>query len=311
MNFDNWTQTPNFILDNMAYMKPAVFKVCMVVVRQTCGYIDKQGNRKEWDKLSTSRIMELAGLSNRAVIDAVEEAIADGWIERRPTGQYFEYRVAPMTKADNPLVKADQAYEKSSQKNEKTYENSSQATSENSSQVDPTYEKSSQEPMNFFHTQKEKRKKNNIPANQAESDSPPVVPVGKTKTKKRKQKPEDSEPTSPDQKEWFGAICWLAYAHKDYDLLSKEEKLAIGKTVKEIRESPKMYTIDDLRAWYRDIWSNEWPGKQQGKSEVQRPSFKQIKSGIGRTKAKSASENGFNASTEKNKSIALAGELER
>lgn len=265
---EGWTQTPNFILDNMDRMKPAVFKICMVVVRQTCGYIDDQKNRKEWDRLSTSRIMELSGLSNRTVIDAVEEAIKDGWIERRPAGQYFEYRVSPMKKVHSL--------------DEKTYEESSQVTYEESSQVEPTYEKISQEPMKKLHTQKKERNKNIILSDQA--------------------------PAS-DADEWFSAVCWLVYGHKDFSLLSKTDKTAIGKTIKDIRASPNGYTIDHLRAWYRDKWSNEWPGKQPGKADIQRPSLKQIKSGIGQAKPAKVNPNGFNA--EPNKSIAMVGELEK
>ena len=159
MSNEGWTQTPNFILDNMANMKPAVFKVCMAIVRQTCGYINKQGDRKEWDKLSTSRLMQLTGLSNSAVIDSVKEAIEQGWIERRQSGQYFEYRIQPMKKVHSL---SNETYEKSSQV-ESTYEKSSQAT----------YEKSSQEPMKKVHTQKKyiKENKKKVP-NTATQHSP-------------------------------------------------------------------------------------------------------------------------------------------
>ena len=120
----------------------------------------------------------------------------------------------------------------------------------------------------------------------------------------------DEKPTSENQ-EWFGAMCWLVYGHKDYDLLSKTDKVSVGKTVKEIRASPNGYTIDDLRHWYRDKWSNEWPGKQPGKADIQRPSLKQIKTGIGQVKSKAVTVNGFNAHSGINKSLATVGELER
>lgn len=101
-----------------------------------------------------------------------------------------------------------------------------------------------------------------------------------------RRKPKSKAQSCPDavHEEWFGALCWLVHGHKDYPLLSAEERVAIGKTVKSIRESPNGYTLDDLRAWYRDIWSREWPGKQKDKETIQSPSLKQIKTGIGRVK---------------------------
>lgn len=254
----------------------------MAIVRQTGGYIDKQGNRKEWDKLSTSRIMELAGLSNRSVIDAVNEAIKDGWIERREAGQYFEYRISPMKKVHSLSNEPDETCELFSQVDEESYENSSQVSYENSSQVDATYEKSSQEPMKKVHTQKKRKKINNIHP--------------------------ENEPTT-ESAEWFSAMCWLVYGHKDYKLLSDGDRIAVGKTIKHIRASPNKYTVDDLRAWYRDKWCKEWPGKQAGKSEIQRPSLKQIKTGIGQVKA--VHVNGFSQDTSTSRASPVAGELER
>ena len=188
MSNEGWTQTPNYMLDNMHLMKPAVFKVCMVVVRQTCGYEDGPNRRKEWDKLSTSRIMKLSGLSNRAVIDAVETAIAESWIERRPSGQYFEYRVSPVKKVHS-LPKNEKSYENSSQVNEKTYEESSQVTYEESSQVEQTYENSSQEPMKIVHTQKKDLKENNNQGNGAgfQSTGDPMLDAAIAKQERRQK----------------------------------------------------------------------------------------------------------------------------
>ena len=187
---EGWTQTPNFILDNMANMKQAVFKVCMAVVRQTCGYIDAQGNRKEWDRLSTSRLMQLTGLSNRSVIDAVEKAISDGWIERRPAGQYFEYRLQPVKKVHS----------------------FSNETSEESSQVDATYEESSQEPMKKVHTQKKYSKENkNTKAADAVAEQPSAEP----------EEPKSPPPSIPVQ---------ALPLSKQYDLLLEELRTTKNRT---------------------------------------------------------------------------------
>lgn len=100
----------------------------------------------------------------------------------------------------------------------------------------------------------------------------------------RKSKANPEEPTDGASREWFGALCWLVHGHKDYGLLTTEERTAIGRTAKAIRSSPNQYTLDDLRTWYRDIWSKEWPGKQRDKATIQPPTLKQIKTGIGRVR---------------------------
>jgi len=103
-------------------------------------------------------------------------------------------------------------------------------------------------------------------------------------TSRAHRKPTPKPQVDSVSQEWFGALCWLVNGHKDYGLLSNEEKIAIGKTAKAIRESKASYTLDDLRAWYRDIWAKEWPGKQRDSTAIQPPTLKQIKTGIGRVK---------------------------
>jgi hypothetical protein len=114
--------------------------------------------------------------------------------------------------------------------------------------------------------------------------------------------------TPTEHDDWFDAVCWLVFGHKDYELLSKTDKVAIGKTIKDIQASKNKYTINDLRAWYRDKWSNEWPGKQKGVADIQKPTLKQIKAGIGQVKP---SSNEFNSQSKPNKSIQVVKELEK
>lgn len=116
---------------------------------------------------------------------------------------------------------------------------------------------------------------NNKRKSTKESNTPSVAPC--------KDKPK--EPADTESQAWFAALCWLVHEHQDYGLLSKEEKAAIGQAAKSIRASPNAYTLDDLRKWYRDIWSKEWPGKQREAITIQPPSLKQIKTGIGRTRS--------------------------
>lgn len=125
------TPTPNHILDNMHRMKPSVFAVVMAVVRKTCGYDDGTGTntRVEWDEISTSQFIKLTGLSNRAVIDAIQKAITDGWIERKGKGNSFRYRLADYENSSQVIVNCEKSsqpiYENSSQINGEIYEKSS------------------------------------------------------------------------------------------------------------------------------------------------------------------------------------------
>lgn len=131
------TPTPNYLLDNMHQMKPSVFAICMAVVRQTCGYDAGKGNgeRREWDEISTSQFMQLTGLSNRAVIDAIKEAIKDGWIERKGKGNSFRYRLAPYENSSQVIVNCEESsqanYENSSQVDDEIYEESSHTKESN------------------------------------------------------------------------------------------------------------------------------------------------------------------------------------
>jgi len=87
-----WTQIPNYILDNMAAMHRSTFAVVLSVARKTVGYSNGNGGRKEWDTISLSQFEQMTGLSRQGVIEAVEDAIAHKWIERRQVGaQRYEY----------------------------------------------------------------------------------------------------------------------------------------------------------------------------------------------------------------------------
>lgn len=141
--------------------------------------------------------------------------------------------------------------------------------------------------------------------NGSENEPKSVQKMNTQKKKENKNNIDDDEA----QSKWFSALCWLVYGHQDYKLLSKTDCIAVGKTAKQLRELN--YTIDELREWYRDKWSIEWPGKQQGKAEIQKPSLKQIKTGIGQVKAKAIHVNGFGQDTAVNKSISVVRELER
>jgi predicted transcriptional regulator len=110
-----------------------------------------------------------------------------------------------------------------------------------------------------FNTQKKgKKEKKEIPAN---ADKPLI-----------------DEGNDGKQKEWFEALFWLVYGHDRYSDISSGKRAGIGKVATELKAK---YTIDNLRAWYRDVWTKEWPGRQKD-GTIQRPKLTDVKEGIGR-----------------------------
>lgn len=83
----NYTQIPNAILDNMAGMTLPEIAVVMAICRQTFGW------HKKSEKLSVAQLQTMTGLSKHAVLDALDVALRDGWITRKPAGQTFRYTV--------------------------------------------------------------------------------------------------------------------------------------------------------------------------------------------------------------------------
>lgn len=84
----NFTQIPNEILDKMAEMTPAEFKVLVAICRKTFGW------QKERDVISLSQLEELTGLSRTAVQAGIMAAIKRGVLERTKAGtQAFSYHL--------------------------------------------------------------------------------------------------------------------------------------------------------------------------------------------------------------------------
>ncbi|MEO1297634.1 MAG: replication protein [Cyanobacteria bacterium J06636_16] len=72
----NYTQVPNIVLDSIAELSNAEFKVIMTICRKTLGW------QREKERLSISYLMELTGLSNQGVIRATKTLMERGWIDR-------------------------------------------------------------------------------------------------------------------------------------------------------------------------------------------------------------------------------------
>ena len=139
---DPFTPIPNHIIDNMNKMKGSVFQIVCAVVRKTAGYSNGNGGRKEWDVISLSQFCKMTGLSRPAVNVALQDAIKDGWIERKTKGQSFEYQV---------VKKVNQLEELTSKEIEPVGE--------------PTSKESLPELVKKVNTQKKGNKKKNTSAN--------------------------------------------------------------------------------------------------------------------------------------------------
>lgn len=84
----NYTQIPNELLDKMADMSPAEFKVLMAICRKTFGW------QKSHDVISLTQLERMTGLSRSAVHQAITAGIERGMLEQtKVTKQTFSYRL--------------------------------------------------------------------------------------------------------------------------------------------------------------------------------------------------------------------------
>lgn len=100
------------------------------------------------------------------------------------------------------------------------------------------------------------------------------------KRPKRDKSADNTEAEQPEHRQMWEAVFYITHLHKEFKLSTKEMDMAIGKAAKKLRELG--YGLDDLRNWYRNIWSKEFPGLQDGK--VQRATIGQIVGGVGRVR---------------------------
>lgn len=83
----NYTQAPNQFYDEVMpeIDTLAEMKITDAIIRQTFGW------HRSTAKLSITRLMKLTGLSREATINGTEAALKRGWIQRRASGNSFEY----------------------------------------------------------------------------------------------------------------------------------------------------------------------------------------------------------------------------
>lgn len=243
---DNFTRIHNYVIDHiMPTLKPNAFKLLMLIIRKTKGW------GKDADRLSYSQLREGTGMKSDATLSAA--------IDELVSMQYITVENDDKWSANNYVLNTTLEIEVDSAPTSKTV-------------VDTTSKTVAGSTTETVDTKETYKEKEDI-----------VEPTASTPTNSGEGESTEQLETA-EYRQWFEAICWLVHRHKDYSLLSKIDRIAIGKTVKSIRASKQEYTIDDLRAWYKNVWSNEWPGKQQGKAEIQPPTLKQIKVGIGKVR---------------------------
>lgn len=106
------TQVPNDILDeHLPHLKPSEVLVLLIIVRQTLGWVNKNGKRKVRDWISQRQFIRKTGLSARTISRSIDRLIAKGMV--RAT----DYRRTPLTNAHQRKGRTRIYYQYLSQKN--------------------------------------------------------------------------------------------------------------------------------------------------------------------------------------------------
>lgn len=283
---ENFTAIPNYFFDHMHNMDKCEQMVFMLIARKTAGY------QKEWDEISFSQFVNSTGLGKASVNAGIQSALNRGIIQRRQNGNSFEYCLSePKNGSEIEPVQI-----LNSSEIEPVCSNIGSEIepfeTENGSEIEPVIEKTVQKlNTQYKYINTINTLSTNVDVQSTETSLSSDGKKQKLDKPKKVSKPAPGDAETPEHQEWFGALFWLVYGHKVYDLVNKEEKTSVGKTSKEIRGLG--YSLDDLRNWYANIWCKEFPGLQKG-GKIQRPTLKQIKTGIGKVKP-TTHTNGFDA----------------
>lgn len=81
-------------------------------------------------------------------------------------------------------------------------------------------------------------------------------------------------PPSPEWPQFLEAFCWVCYGHKKLGMLTTTDKGKLTAEGKRIRAAG--FGVDDLRAWFRDVWYQDW----RWKKNKSRPDPAQVRSSI-------------------------------
>lgn len=82
MQYQQTTQVPNVVFDKLlTNLTFSEFKVLMVIIRQTYGWIDQRTRRRKTrDRISHSQFIQKTGLSRRMVSKALQSLVSKGLI---------------------------------------------------------------------------------------------------------------------------------------------------------------------------------------------------------------------------------------
>lgn len=214
-----FTAVPNWLIEAMPQMPASVFQVAMVIARQTAGYTNGDGGRKEWDRISLSQFQEATGLSRQGVIDAIENGNRK-YFERRQNGQYFEYKlVNSVDQLDSEVVNSlDQQLVKPVDQSAPKLVNS----------VDPQKKETTK--------QRSKQKKKSV-----------LSPNGKSP-------PRDSPAVPSEHQLMFEKLCDIV--GWDHRTLDKESKGQVAQTLGILKKAG--YTLTDLNEFGDKVWRHDW-----------------------------------------------------
>lgn len=251
-----FTRIHNKILEGLARasLTAMEYRCILFLVRMTYGW------QKKEDAISLSQWTNGIGIdkSNRGnVLNTLNGLVAKGVIYTRSNGNN-----RPATWG---LIKA-------------YFEKPSVMQSHNSSQAEPTLTVIPEHNTTVMQP-------HNTPVISEHNSSPETVMQPhnhKRKVLKKKQQKKEKETIAadaapvetPEWQEFVSGLCNCCYKHTDISALSAKDKGMLLKEAKAIHD--KGYTLEDIRAWYRDEWVNDWrygPKKN-------RPNPSQVRSGI-------------------------------
>jgi phage replication O-like protein O len=81
MNYKSTTMVPNTIFDNLLpSLSEKELKVLLIILRQTIGWVSKNGKRKSRDWISHRYFINITGLSRKSITQAISLLIKKGFI---------------------------------------------------------------------------------------------------------------------------------------------------------------------------------------------------------------------------------------
>ena len=81
MDYKATTMVPNTVFEKLQTLSEKELKVLLVVLRQTIGWIDKNGKRKSRDWISHRYFIMKTGLSRKSISQAISLLIKKGYIK--------------------------------------------------------------------------------------------------------------------------------------------------------------------------------------------------------------------------------------